>query len=334
MIYPTSNSRESFFRQAPEKTFTPIEKKLSPLLLFKEDRFVEKFNLNTTQDGDPALIYVNGDYEVPYGTTLTPTNRCKGLYLIINGTLTINGTISMTARGANAEGRWLVIDHNNISWYTSNPIEKPKNSLYVKNTTGLPGRTGSSANQLNGSEGCCGAGGGGNGYNVGGVGTSNSGYGGNGTSFSGGAGGTEETALGNYATPGTGANGRFDGGPGAPPGTWYRTNGGGAGNPALGSGAKGSDGTGGSIIIFCKNIIIRNVGRIVANGSNGALTANYNIQNSGGGSGGGSINIIYKNSYVNDGLISVTGGQQKGGNGCVQIKQNKDLNFNFWNQFF
>ncbi|MDR2488147.1 MAG: hypothetical protein LBD42_01385 [Desulfovibrio sp.] len=58
------------------------------------------------------FFFVNGDYEVKAGTTITSTNRCKGLYMFINGTLTNNGTISMTARGANAEGRFVTIDTN------------------------------------------------------------------------------------------------------------------------------------------------------------------------------------------------------------------------------
>ena len=64
-----------------------------------------KTSLTSVQDGDPVIFFVNGDYTIPSGTTITPTNRCKGLYMFINGTLTNNGTISMTARGAHAEGK-------------------------------------------------------------------------------------------------------------------------------------------------------------------------------------------------------------------------------------
>jgi hypothetical protein len=67
-------------------------------------------SLQSTQDGDAVVFFVNGDYEVKTGTTITTTNRCKGLYMFINGTLINNGTISMTARGANTEGRFVSVD--------------------------------------------------------------------------------------------------------------------------------------------------------------------------------------------------------------------------------
>jgi hypothetical protein len=73
-----------------------------------------KTSLTSVQDGDPVIFFVDGDYTVQSGTTITPTNRCKGLYMFINGTLTNNGTISMTARGANAEGRFVTVDTHNF----------------------------------------------------------------------------------------------------------------------------------------------------------------------------------------------------------------------------
>jgi hypothetical protein len=75
-------------------------------------RIQSKTSLKSTTDGDAVIFFVDDDYTVSTGTTITTTNRCKGLYMFINGTLTNNGTISMTARGANAEGRFVTIDTN------------------------------------------------------------------------------------------------------------------------------------------------------------------------------------------------------------------------------
>ena len=72
----------------------------------------------------------------------------------------------------------------------------------------------------------------------------------------------------------------------------------GAGNPG------GTNGTGGTLIIYAQNF--NNTGTITANGSQGGES--YRCCSTGGGSGGGSINIFYntiqgKNTmYVNGGI--------------------------------
>jgi hypothetical protein len=45
----------------------------------------------------PTFYYQN--LTINAGVTLTTSNPCKGLILIVKGTLTLNGVISMTARG-------------------------------------------------------------------------------------------------------------------------------------------------------------------------------------------------------------------------------------------
>jgi hypothetical protein len=85
-------------------------KSLIDKYLYHQNNNTNKTSLESVQDGDPVIFFVDGDYTIHAGTTITPINRCKGLYMFINGTLTNNGTISMTARGANAEGRFVSID--------------------------------------------------------------------------------------------------------------------------------------------------------------------------------------------------------------------------------
>jgi hypothetical protein len=99
---------------------------------------------------------------------------------------------------------------------------------------------------------------------------------------------------------------------------------GGAGNPGQAnydngsSSIHGQDGTGGLLIIIAKSII--NNGSIVSNGSNGGLGPYP-----GGGSGGGSIQLFYRDKFK-QGNISVAGGGpgifcNKGGNGSFRAQQ-------------
>jgi hypothetical protein len=63
-------------------------------------------NLNTTenvllsnvQDGD-IVVKKFRNLTVNAGHTLTVQNRCRGLFIFVNGNLTVNGTISMTKKG-------------------------------------------------------------------------------------------------------------------------------------------------------------------------------------------------------------------------------------------
>lgn len=76
----------------------------------------------------------------------------------------------------------------------------------------------------------------------------------------------------------------------------------GAGNPG------GANGTGGTLIVYANNF--NNTGIITANGSQGG--ASYRCSSTGGGSGGGSINVFY-HTILQKGTIQVNGG-----NGGIQ----------------
>ncbi len=49
----------------------------------------------------PTVVQRYRNLTIDNGATLTTSNRCCGLVLVVDGDLTVNGTISMTARGAN-----------------------------------------------------------------------------------------------------------------------------------------------------------------------------------------------------------------------------------------
>ena len=76
-----------------------------------------------------------------------------------------------------------------------------------------------------------------------------------------------------------------------------------------GHGQKGDNGTGGLLVIYAN--VFNNLGIISSIGSNGG---NVNWHGSGGGSGGGSINIFYK-SNISLGTITVSGGSAGGSQG-------------------
>lgn len=84
------------------------------------------------------------------------------------------------------------------------------------------------------------------------------------------------------------------------------------------------------ILIVYGNLYINSLGKIEANGGNGDVTSITGCHYfTGGGSGGGSINIFHGGLFVNNGVIEANGGQPpaaictkggNGGNGCITIQ--------------
>jgi len=106
ILYKNFSLKETNFKKfihtkSSERQFFFNENTLTNKYLYKQNK--SKLSLISQIDGNPVVFYVDGDYTIPSNTTFIPTNRCKGLYMFINGTLTNNDTISMTARGANSE---------------------------------------------------------------------------------------------------------------------------------------------------------------------------------------------------------------------------------------
>ncbi|MBD8922932.1 hypothetical protein EGR52_05840 [bacterium] len=256
------------------------------------------------------VLKVNGDLTIDEGATLTAYaskdgyGGPKGMTIYCTGTITNNGTISMTARGAKAEGQNVYLFKNIDNTYEYVPAVGADGGDKVKNNKN--GKSG-----MNGTDRQTGGGGSGaaSDYEL-----SISGHGGIGTSYSGGTGGGGshgqvygQNGLENGAT---GGYGFVEGGRG----TAYDT-GSGAGNPAGTSKDEfdrycnfpESNGTGGLLIIYGNEI--KNNQNILSKG----IVGGYASWVGGGSSGGGSINLFYKNKYESLGILNANGGIPNGG---------------------
>ena len=303
-------------------------------------------SLVSTQDGD-MIVKNYGNLTVDVGKTLTVANRCRGLLLYVDGDLTVNGKISMMARGCHAnpadsgvtsdtpvapgDGHAVNASGIQIPFLTATDIdtlaiafEGCGTDAYALNTAyaSLVGKTGKliSFPRVGASGGAgivtaVSAG------NNGTAGTSNK-TGGGGSGGSGnGAGASADGGKGTCFGGGVGSGGDFNstmsavsdhGGVGGigdnGAGAFC---GGGAGNPggvAPGTGVDGEDGTGGLLIIICSGTVtIGASAYIQSNGKNGGACGTAS-QGSGAGAGGGAILIAHKGTYTNNGTVEALGG--------------------------
>jgi len=279
-------------------------------------------------DGDPVVRSFS-KMTIQAGHIVRPTNRCKGMYLFVEGDLIIDGELTMTARGANAPGKFVGIDPRRGVFINSEDIFTALGLAVIQPTggAGAPKRSIGSGNENSyggggyagspGINGACGGGGGGGCEHQNG-GSSTGGAGSEGTSFSGGAGGGGVAAAGRTVTAGSG---QPNGGPGGngrcdtiDSNNKRRAVGGGAGNPG-GAGHRvapsnysaysGENGTGGLLILVVQgDIIFGPAGKITSNGSGGGKGHNA----SGGGSGGGAIHIFHKGIITDPTKIQAQGG--------------------------
>lgn len=281
---------------------------------FESNGDVSHDRFASTVDGNPVVLSYR-NFTVNAGHLVTTTNRCKGLYLYIAGDLTVNGTLSMTARGANAVGKYVVTkikrQTKRILFFNQN-FSATRLRHHYKNIIYPTGGKGTVSTSGVGVNGACGSGG--FSYNPY---RSKGARGGYGTSFSGGAG-----AGGCYIL--TGMNiynlmpGKDNGGAGGN-GYYYATDkysGGGAGNPGGTCSnlavARGSSGTGGLLILIVEGQV-NITGSITSCGSKGGQ-GSYYVQTTGGwysgaGSGGGAVHIFSKNiASIDKTKINVSGG--------------------------
>lgn len=92
-IFPRLNQRT--------KILLPIRTNLATYNEIPEHTVISaNTEIPSVQDG-PTVVQRYRNLTISYGATLTTSNRCCGLVLVVDGDLTVNGTISMTARGAN-----------------------------------------------------------------------------------------------------------------------------------------------------------------------------------------------------------------------------------------
>ena len=136
-----------------------------------------------------VVLKVNGDLTIDENSKVTSYaskdgfGGTKGMMVYCSGTLTNNGTISMTARGAKAEGQNVYLWKNSDSSYEYVPAVGAKGGESVGGTStysGLAGSDGKDRQTGGGGSGACYTGLSGRAY---------SGAGAYGTSYSGGTGG-------------------------------------------------------------------------------------------------------------------------------------------------
>lgn len=291
---------------------------------------------NETPDNNLLVLRYHGNLTINKDVILTSQVRKKAMVVIVEGNLINNGTISMTARGAKAEGQNVYLWKNENAEYETIPAVGANGGARAS----APVKTSSSAGpwyvgKIKGNNGenatgrALGGGASGGSSKLGSTYNGGRGYSGAGTaatSYSGGSGGGAlYYHMGSTNNTVNGYNGVANGGAGGQ-GYVYESSGytgyaaGGAGNNGgLGKAFNGSrvvnypagngkDGTGGLILIYAYQI--ENNGEINAKGSDGGSSQRI----AGGASGGGSINIFYKDN-LEKGTINVDGG--KGGTGAV-----------------
>ncbi len=277
------------------------------VIIGKEDDIDEKRG-NATADERTLIIIAKENLIIPQGYTFTPQVRKRGMYVFVNGSLIVEGSLSMTARGAHAAGQDVFIHEDNDNGMISVSAEGGNGGARFAIRRGRGQNNGNNGN--NGETGGGGSGGANhegryNGWARGGAGS-------RGTSYSGGSGGGGSHVVSRASPPWEDAN--IDGGRGGYGRHWGfgRSGSGGSGNPGGGSrtGHVGNNGTGGLLVVYSNdNIIVANSGSIRANGVNGRWA-----RGGGGASGGGSINLIYEKEYINYGNnnITVNGGSGSG----------------------
>ena len=279
----------------------------------------------STTDGD-AIVKQYSSITINSGDTVTVQNRCKGLILYCQGDCTINGTLTMTGKGAGPGAPVSPVPSNGLRWawlkdgasdgpFTSgdfplgalgsaaSPLTNPGAFGSSAAVAVISAKTGGAGNTSPGSGNTpwgdyngraggtspngTGGGGSGTGYNGGGDGAPGNCWAGGGGGGGGGAGGN-----GTVGGDGSGAAGG-DGGVG--PESGRCGGGGGAGAPAGGGGPdgdgdgnNGETGVGGLLCLFVGgNLTVGPAGVISSNGAGGGDCAPPGA-GSNGGAGGGS----------------------------------------------
>lgn len=269
--------------------------------------FVASDWFTSTKDTTSSWIVINGDLTINSGQTLIPPVRKLFTVLYVTGNLTLNGSVSMSLRGANHSGT------GDSGGYTApTTIRIGTGTFGVVTNPQIPAMGGSggtarvaSTNGENGTAGTNGGTGGGSSGQAFSSGTS--GAGAAGTCFSGGGGGGG--ALGGTAGAAVANGGRGGAAAGA-------VSGGGAGNPGgTGTGGDygpdGNPGTGGTLIVIVGGTLSGS-GTITSAGANGGIASG---QVAGGSAGGGSITVLYGTDASTITPTATGGNSGQGGSG-------------------
>lgn len=301
-------------------------------------------NLSAIQDGAPVVKHYSS-LTVNSGVTLTTDNRCQGLLIYVSGDCTINGTITMTARGGSGApgeklnlfralsgGSSLTGDTPNTTAFPNETMlggpHKNEYEIPIIGASGGAGQTGT-GDGADGSDGQTAGGGGGGAAN-----SADGGDGAAGTAYGGGAGGGGD-GHGWNSTVYPGEDAVLNGGKGGDGGNGggnANGGGGGAGNPggAGGTGASGvgqngfagETGIGGVLFLIVGGDLTLGASAVISsngsNGGNGGQVAGGANAGGGAGSGGGSVVILHAGSLTNSGAtITASGGA--GGQGTSGI---------------
>ena len=266
----------------------------------------------STQDGLPVIKNFSNLF-ISRSVVLSPTNRCRGMLIFVDGDATISGSISMTGRGAKftgSEASFSTINPPYLGDYWSTQLFPSASYLSRVFAVGASGAAAPSTSAVGvaGSTGILGRSGGGG--SAGGGPGGGGGAGSIGTSFSGGTGGGGAAGVaGSIARNFGGA-----GGAGLASGPTF--SGGGSGNPNGTGGTAVGEGTGGLLILIVRgNLRIGPNGSIAANGITGNTAGSPGTLGGGGGSGGGILYVYYGGTLTNNGTVTANGGS--GGSGAV-----------------
>lgn len=254
----------------------------------KENTTISSFTASdwftNTKDTTSSWIIINGNLTINAGQTIIPPVRKLFTVVYVTGNLVCNGSISMTARGANHSGTG---DSGGATTAVAIRIGTGTFGAVTNPQIPAAGGLGASATTIDNavSSGIAGTNGGTGGGGAGGkFGGTRSGAGAAGTCFSGGTGG-------GAVTSGIGGNGTANGGKGGN-GAGGATSGG-TGNPGGDSGGinglAGGTGTGGSLIVIVGGTLSGS-GTIAANGVNCIRPPGAPA---GGASGGGSVTVLF-----------------------------------------
>jgi hypothetical protein len=299
----------------------------------------------------------NGDFfvknfknlSIPAGLTVSPLYPCRGLIIFCTGDCTIDGTLTMTAKGGGvrsrlfpssslSEGNFDTLDislyfnssslngfgNSNANWARSGSMwfDRTKKEIPIKGTTNSLGTVNTGTGAFGGRSGgngnagvfCCGSGGGGGIYSLDTNARLTGSAGGTGTIFAGGGGGGGMGTNAGGGGSATAASAIYEQGSQFTATGTPVSNGGGAGNPAGGGNSSndGGFGVGGLLILIVKgNLTINSSGVISNNGVSGGSGTT-----GGGGSGGGRTILLYGGTYTNLGSIVANGGSGGGGSGA------------------
>ncbi len=275
----------------------------------------------STQDTHSAWILVNGNLTINSGQTVIPSVRKLFTVVYVTGNLVVNGTISMTARGANHTGTGTSGGYtapvdirigtgsfgSGGSAVTNPQIPATGGAGATRRvaTTGTASDDGFNSGTAGTNGGTGGAGGG---YLYISPLNSYAGKGGDGTCFSGGSGSGSCFFGSRTGSAINSVDAEENGGAGtAGVGS---TPVGGSGNPP---GSLGGTGTGGVIIVICEGAL---------SGSGSVTSAGVSTQSisgmTGGASGGGSVNVLFGTNPSGCSVNAAGGSTRGGANGTAR----------------